>query len=155
MLWKLYLRGWTVFSLLLWNPVKLCVLSFIIFNPFDTKFTCWLENVFPGCFSSSGQTLKGEEEACEAGFWKREKKSRYSICTVCIIGHFQKCKATLYVGNSHEYMEVRAVVIAARRILSVSLCGMSVKSRLVFQHLWKTRSTFARLSAATSDQGRK
>lgn len=132
------------------------LLSFIILNPFDSiEFTCWLENVFPGCFSSSGQHLKGEEEACEAGLGKRENKSRYSICAVHIIGQFQKCEATLFVGNSHEYMEVRAVVIAARRILSVSVCGMSVKSLLVFQHLWKTRSTFARLGTATSDQGRK
>lgn len=39
--------------------------------------------------------------------------------------------------------EMSVVAIAARRILFVSLCGMSVKSQLVFQHLRKTCSAYA------------
>lgn len=47
---------------------------------------------------------------------KIEKRTigRYSVCAVHIIGQFQKCEAMISVGNGHEYMEVRAVAIAAR-----------------------------------------
>lgn len=44
---------------------------------------------------------------------QEDKRQIFCLC-LDIIGQFQKCEAMISIGNSHEYMEVRAVAIAAR-----------------------------------------
>lgn len=119
---------------------QLCVLSFIIFSCFDLKFT------LPRKCPSRLLWLEWSELNKQ-----QQKKKRSLHCS----HNWAISKVAISVGDSHKNVKVRVVAIAARRILSVSLCGMSVKSLLVFQHIWKTHSPFAWLSNATSNQGCK
>lgn len=113
-----------LFSFALWNPAKLCVLSFIIFSSFDFAFTYCLENVITGCLGLSGQ--------------RKRTKGWYAVCTVNIIGAvFKSVEMWLLLETVTKMKKER-----------YECCSHSSKTNIVCVTLWHVSEISAGFSAS-------